>query len=325
MEILGATLGLMNSSTLFPLLIIVIFIATIIRILYNANPAPTVPSPLALPIIGHLHLLGPLPHQSFHHLSLRFGPIFRLRLGCISCLVASSPQVVKSFLKTHEPSFSDRPISSAAQNLVYDGSDFSFAPYGPYWRFIKKLCTSQHFGGQTLDLLYHIRRDEIQRLVRALFDNSKRVQEVDLEIEFVRLASNIVSRMLIGRQWVGKDDELTELKTVVGEIEEILGLFDIKDYIWVLQKLGFDLQGISHRVKDVKGRFDRMVEGVLKEKEAARQRKRGEKDGTEGVMEENRDILDMLMDVYDDDGAEIRLTRDNIKAFILVNFLNYFC
>lgn len=146
---------------------------------------------------------------------------------------------------------------------------------------------------------------------------------MELETELIRLASNIVSRISIGRQWAGRDEELAELKVVVMEVEELLGSFDIKDYIWVLQKLRFDLQGIGRRVKVVRGQFDWMVEGILGEKEAARQSKREEKDGREGMMEDSKDILDMLMDVYDDERAEMRLTRDNIKAFILVNFLNH--
>ncbi|KAJ4758258.1 hypothetical protein LUZ62_068633 [Rhynchospora pubera] len=321
MELIASILGLASSHILFSLLISVIATAIFLKNFFplnsKTNRSLTLPSPIALPIIGHLYLLDPLPHQSFHRLALRFGPLFRLRLGCVSCIVVSSPSLVKSFLKTHEAFFSDRPVSPAIQTLLYDGSDFSFARYGPYWSFIKKLCISQLFGGQTLDLLHQIRRDEIQRLVRTLFEKSKRVEEVELETELVRLASNIISRMSIGRQWAGSDDELVELKTVVAEVEELLGLFNLKDYIWILQKLGFDLQGIRRRIEDVKGRFDRMVDGVLREKEAARQMKRGEEDCGEGMMKDSMDILDMLMDVYYDDGAEMRLTRDNIKAFIL--------
>ncbi|XXG56587.1 hypothetical protein AAC387_Pa03g3963 [Persea americana] len=53
------------------------------------------PSPIALPIIGHLHLLGPLPHQSFHKLSTHYGPLIRLRLGSVPAVIASSPDTAK--------------------------------------------------------------------------------------------------------------------------------------------------------------------------------------------------------------------------------------
>ncbi|KAJ3707909.1 hypothetical protein LUZ61_011614 [Rhynchospora tenuis] len=319
MEIIASILGLISSH--IPLLISVITIVIFLKILFpinsKTNRSLTIPSPIALPIIGHLHLIGPLPHQSFHRLALRFGSLYHLRLGCVKCLVVSSPSLVKSFLKTHEALFSDRPGTPAMRILLYDDSDYSFVRYGPYWRFIKKLCVSQLFGGQTLELLRQIRRDEIQRFLKTLFEKSKRVEEVELGTELVRLASNIISRMSIGRQWAETDDELAELKMVIEEAEELVGVFDLRHFIWVLRKLGFDFQGIGRRAEDVRRRFDQMVDRVLREKEAARQMKRGEEDGGEGMMKGSKDILELLMDVYDDDKAEIRLTRDSIKALLL--------
>uniref|UniRef100_A0A0D3G3M7 Uncharacterized protein n=1 Tax=Oryza barthii TaxID=65489 RepID=A0A0D3G3M7_9ORYZ len=41
------------------------------------------PSPFGLPILGHLHLLTPLPHQALHRLAARHGPLLYLRLGSI--------------------------------------------------------------------------------------------------------------------------------------------------------------------------------------------------------------------------------------------------
>lgn len=38
------------------------------------------PSPTALPIIGHLHLLAPIPHQAIYKLSSRYGPLIHFFL-----------------------------------------------------------------------------------------------------------------------------------------------------------------------------------------------------------------------------------------------------
>ena len=93
------------------------------------------PSPLALPILGHLHLLAPIPHQALHKLAIRFGPLISIRLGSVPCVVASSAETAKEFLKTHELSFADRPQSKAVSYLTYGSADFSFAPYNSYWRY----------------------------------------------------------------------------------------------------------------------------------------------------------------------------------------------
>ncbi|KAL6195407.1 hypothetical protein ACLB2K_031026 [Fragaria x ananassa] len=55
------------------------------------------------------HLLSPHIHRSFHDLSLRFGPIFTLRLGSVPCIVVMSPELAKEFLKTLMLSFINRP------------------------------------------------------------------------------------------------------------------------------------------------------------------------------------------------------------------------
>ncbi|KAK9266682.1 hypothetical protein L1049_012396 [Liquidambar formosana] len=48
------------------------------------------PSPPSLPIIGHLHQLGKLPHQNLWKLSQKYGPVMLVHLGSIPTLVISS-------------------------------------------------------------------------------------------------------------------------------------------------------------------------------------------------------------------------------------------
>lgn len=74
------------------------------------------PTPFRLPIIGHLHLLAPLPHQAFHKLSNRHGPVFRLFLGSTPCVVASSPETAKEILKSPDNAFLDRARNSTVLN-----------------------------------------------------------------------------------------------------------------------------------------------------------------------------------------------------------------
>lgn len=113
-------------------------------LLYKSNQNHRLPpSPPSLPIIGHLHHLGPLIHQSFHNLSSRYGPLIHLSLGSVPCVVVSTPDLVRDFLKTNELAFSSRNLSLAIKHITYDGLAMAFSPYGPYWRFIKKLSHSR--------------------------------------------------------------------------------------------------------------------------------------------------------------------------------------
>ncbi|KAD5317390.1 hypothetical protein E3N88_17336 [Mikania micrantha] len=88
------------------------------------------PSPPSLPIIGHLHHLGPLVHQSLHDLSTRYGPLMHIRLGSVSCVVASTPDLAQDLLKANDLTFSYRKHTLAINHVTY-GVGFAFAPYGP--------------------------------------------------------------------------------------------------------------------------------------------------------------------------------------------------
>jgi len=67
---------------------------------------------------------------------------------------------------------------------------------------------------------------------------------------------------------------------------------------------------MKKRVKDVRDRFDAMMEIIIKvlgETRSKLQRKDAAKD-----------VLDALLSIYEDHSLEVKITRDNIKAFLVV-------
>ncbi|KAI3472157.1 hypothetical protein Pfo_029645 [Paulownia fortunei] len=284
----------------------------LIRALFRRRSSPRLPpSPLALPIIGHLHLLAPIPHQALAKLSSRYGPLIHICLGSVPCVVASSPEISKEFLKTHESSFSDRPQTAATDYLTYGSQDFSFAPYGPYWKFMKKLCMSQLLGGQTLDLLQPVRRHEIKQLIEFLAKKANAGKSVDIGSELIRMTNNVISRMIMSERCSGDENEAGEVRKLVQDTAELTGKFNISDYIWFCKNL--DLQGFGKRLKEVQDRFDEMMEKIIDEHQSQRRKlKQKSKEG-----EVVKDLLDILLDIAEDGSSEMKLTRENIKAFIL--------
>ncbi|KAE8704651.1 putative cytochrome P450 [Hibiscus syriacus] len=205
------------------------------------------PSPTALPIIGHLHLLAPIPHQALHKLSTKHGPLMHIRLGSVPCVVASSPEIAKEFLKTHESSFSNRPITTAVDYLTYGSADFSFAPYGPYWKFMKKICMSQLLSGRMLEQFFPVRGEELRRFLRFMEKKESAGEKVDVRGELVRLTNNIVSRMIMNQTCSGNEDEAEEVRKLVEATAELTGRFNLSDFIWFCKNL--DLQGMKKKIK----------------------------------------------------------------------------
>ena len=113
------------------------------------------PSPVALPIIGHLHLaLGRLPHQTLAKVADRYGPILYLRFGYKRSLLVSSAEIARECLKTNESCFLDRPQRANFDYLTYGGADFSVAPYAPFWKFMRKLTVSKLLGASIMEVFF---------------------------------------------------------------------------------------------------------------------------------------------------------------------------
>ncbi|KAL7173509.1 hypothetical protein ACSBR2_032881 [Camellia fascicularis] len=272
------------------------------------------PTPFALPIIGHLHLLGPIIHRSFHDLSSRYGPLFHLRLGSVPCFVVSTPELAKEFLLTHELKFSSRRDSIAIQRLTYD-SAFAFAPYGPYWKFLKKLCTCDLLGARSINHFLPVRTREVHCFVRLLIDKAVACEPVNITKELSTLANNIISQMMIGVRCSGTTGEAEEATTLAREVTKIFGEFNVSDFMWVFRN--FDLQGFRKRVEDIYTRYDALLERIITNREEVREKNVQER--KLGVEEGHhvKDFLDLLLDVLEEDHSEIKFTRDNIKGLIL--------
>nr|DAD27473.1 TPA_asm: hypothetical protein HUJ06_028941 [Nelumbo nucifera] len=302
----------MDLQSLATLFLVGLISTILVRTVLSRTSRPRLrlpPSPMALPVFGHLHLLGPSPHQAFHKLAARYGPLFYLRLGSVPHVVVSSPEIAKDFLRTHELAFSARPQSEAARQISYNFADFSFIPYGPYWKFMKKLIMSELFGSRMLDKFLAIRHDETQSFIKFLVNKSEARQEVHLSGELIRLTNNVISRMAISRRCSGNDDEAEEVKNLIMEIADLLAAFNIGEFVPLLKSFGS--KGFDERVKDVHRRFDVIMEKVITEHEEARRKK--EEIKGDGV----KDILDMLLDIAEDENSEIRTSLQQARIQLL--------
>ncbi|KAF5738943.1 3 9-dihydroxypterocarpan 6A-monooxygenase-like [Tripterygium wilfordii] len=292
---------------------VIAFLASIILvqlIARNRHKTRLPPSPTSLPIIGHMHHLGPIPHQAFHKLSLKYGPLIYFFIGSKPSLLASSPELAKEILKTHESNFMSRPKVANLDYLTYGSADFATIPYGPYWKFMKKLCMTELLGTRTLEQFLPIRRREINRFLNFLLKKAATGEAVNVGGELMRLTNNIISSMLLRTRCSDMESDADEVRKMVKELNELGAKFNFSDSFWFCKHI--DLQGFGKRLKEARDKYDAMIERVIKEHEE--ERKKDVKDRGDVV----KDLLDILLDIYEDESAEIRLTRENVKAFIMV-------
>ncbi|CAI0475033.1 unnamed protein product [Linum tenue] len=213
--------------------------------LHNKLP----PSPwAALPIIGHLHLLGPSIHRSFHRLSAA-APLLHLRLGSVPCVVVSTPDAAREVLRTHDLTFSNRKQTIAVRRVTYTNSSFAFAPHGAYWKFVKKLSAAELMSPRMLRRQLGVRAAELRRFLAAVRERSRGgAERVNVTEELMTYSNNVISRMMLG-----SGGHADVARRVIREVSQIFGEFNVSDFVWCLRK--FDVQGFKKRSDDIHRRL----------------------------------------------------------------------
>ncbi|KAG4208450.1 hypothetical protein ERO13_A03G132700v2, partial [Gossypium hirsutum] len=130
---------------LIPFLLLLSLLLIFIKTL-TAKKGKLPPGPPKLPILGNLHQLGPFPHRSTWQLSKKHGPIMLLQLGSTPPLVVSSAEAAKEVLKIHDLECCSRPPLTGPKRLTYNFQDVAFAPYGHYWKEMRKICVAELFS-----------------------------------------------------------------------------------------------------------------------------------------------------------------------------------
>lgn len=73
------------------------------------------PGPRPKPIVGNILELGLKPHIALTNLAKIYGPVMTLRLGSITTIVISSPNIAKEALQKHDQALSARTVPDSAR------------------------------------------------------------------------------------------------------------------------------------------------------------------------------------------------------------------
>ncbi|KAJ6990797.1 cytochrome P450 71AU50-like [Populus alba x Populus x berolinensis] len=261
------------------------------------------PGPIGFPIFGSLHLLGKFPHHDLHRLAKKYGPIMYMRLGLVPTVVVSSPQAAELILKTNDLVFASRPANEAAKYITYEQKNLSFAPYGSYWRNVRKMCTLELLSNHKINSFMSTRKEELDLLIDYIKDASRERVAVDLSAKVSSLSADISCRMVLGKKYMEKEFDEKGFKPVIHEGMRLAASFNLGDYIPPLAPL--DLQGLTKRLKAIGKVFDDFFEKSIDEHIQFKDENR------------TKDFVDIMLGFLGSEETEYRIGRDNIKAIIL--------
>ncbi|XP_050266062.1 cytochrome P450 81Q32-like [Quercus robur] len=260
----------MEGSPWFNFALLFVFLLVVSKFVFKrrANPRNLPPSPPALPIIGHLHLLKEPLHRTLHELSEKYGQILFLRCGTRKVLVISSPSAVEECFTKKDIIFANRPRMLAGKHLNYNYKTIGFSSYGDHWRNLRRLTTLELFSTSRLATFTSVRQDEVRLLVKQLFQDSSREKptKVELRPKLLDLNFNIMLRTIAGKRYYGKevvDQEAKQFQIIMKEVTELLGSSNLNDFLPVLQWV--DFQGLEKRMVILKKKMDRFFQNLVDE------------------------------------------------------------
>uniref|UniRef100_A0A0D3HV01 Cytochrome P450 n=1 Tax=Oryza barthii TaxID=65489 RepID=A0A0D3HV01_9ORYZ len=275
------------------------------------------PGPEQVPLLGNLHqLAGPQPHRALRDLARVHGPVMRLRLGKASAVVLTSAEAAWEALRGHDLDCCTRPVSAGTRRVTYGMKNVAFAPYGAYWREVRKLLMVELLSARRVKAAWYARHEQVEKLLSTL--RRAEGKPVALDEHILSLSDGIIGTVAFGNIY-GSDnfsqnknfqhalDDVMEMLSGEGSSAEDLQLPA------AVGRLVDRLTGFAARRERIFRQLDSFFEMVIEQ----------HLDPNRAPPENGGDLVDVLIGHWkkNEPRGTFSFTKDNVKAIIFSTFV----
>uniref|UniRef100_A0ACD6AD72 Uncharacterized protein n=1 Tax=Avena sativa TaxID=4498 RepID=A0ACD6AD72_AVESA len=251
-----------------------------------------IPGPRGFPVIGSMTLMTGLAHRKLALAASgddRRRRLMAFSLGETRMVVTADPDVARDLLAS--PAFADRPVKESAYGLMFHRA-IGFAPYGAYWRTLRRVASSHLFSPRQVASSAAQRATIARQMVdaMALVAGAGAGGVVEARRFLKRASLHNVMWSVFGRRYEleAVSEEAAELRSLVDEGYDLLGQLNWSDHLpWLAR---FDLQKTRSRCSALVPRVNRFVSQIIHEHRAAGP-------GADAVM----DFTDVLLSLQGSD------------------------
>ncbi|KAK8659052.1 hypothetical protein V6N13_029267 [Hibiscus sabdariffa] len=140
---------------------------------------------------------------------------------------------------------------------------------------------------------------------------------INLSEIFSATTNNVICRIALGRKY---SEDTTKFKKLLREFTELLGTSDVGDYLPWLSWISH-VNGFNAKAKKVAKEFDQFLDGVIEEHMNQHNKQTNDHKGIQG--QDQKDFVDVLLEIQRQNKVGFPMERMNIKAVIFVRTMNF--
>uniref|UniRef100_A0A453AAA4 Cytochrome P450 99A2 n=1 Tax=Aegilops tauschii subsp. strangulata TaxID=200361 RepID=A0A453AAA4_AEGTS len=268
----------------------------------KSTPSRRAPGPRCLPVIGSLHhLLTPQPQVALRDLAKKHGPVMYLRLGQIDALVVSSPAAAKEVLRDKDLKFASRPSILVSEVMGYGQRDVVFAPYGAYWRTLRKICTVELLSERKVRQFAPVRDSETMSLVRNVREAGRGGKPFNLGRLLVSCSNSITGKTAFGQTCSSElQEQFLSAIDVALKLSAGLCVGDLYPSMWFVDVV----TGLTGRLWRARRQLDKVLDKIISQSE----------------IRQGDHLLSVLLRISDEGELDFPIDMDNVKAIVMDMF-----
>ncbi|CAJ1889254.1 unnamed protein product [Sphenostylis stenocarpa] len=271
------------------------------------------PGPPGWPIFGNMFQLGDMPHRALTDLRAKHGPVVWLKIGAMNTMAILSADAATVFFKHHDHAFSDRTITETMRVHNYDKSSLALAPYGPYWRLMRRLVTVDMLVAKRINDTASVRRKCVNDMITWVSKESRKVEEgcgVHVGRFVFLMTFNLFGNLMLSRDLFDPESEVgSEFFSAMMGLLEWTGHANVTDLFPWLRWL--DPQGLRRKMDRDMGKALKIASRFVKQRLEEQQ-----------CDKKSRDFLDVLIEFQSSNSEEaLQISDKDLNIFILEMFM----
>uniref|UniRef100_A0A803LV90 Cytochrome P450 n=2 Tax=Chenopodium quinoa TaxID=63459 RepID=A0A803LV90_CHEQI len=221
-------------------------------------------------------------------------------------VVIQSAKMAKEVLQVQDKNFCNRQVLVGGKRLTYNGLDVVFAPYGEYYREIKKIFVVHLLSSKRVQSFAPIRHEEVSRIIQKISSLSSENKVVNLSELLFNCACSTICKIAFGKRYEDDEGTRSRFHDLLNEAQALFAGFFFTDYFPYTGWLDKLITGKYSKLEKTFKKFEEFYKEVIDEHLDLKRPK-----------SDREDMVDILLQLKKERLFSFELTMDHIKAMLM--------